>query len=489
MRNAGVPAGAITAETIQLAKEALSNPQPVNGPGLRKAGFNIAEGLEGVNLEAPSKKLFPVYSPLRNKIARIQAPVGASAVQWRQIDEINSNKLRPGVAENARNTFNTTLTTDKTASFKTLGHDDYVGFEALSRSKGFEDIRATAALNLLYSVMISEESVILGGNSTDIGGPVAVATPVQGAAAGGALADGNYFVRVSALTLGGQLQAQKAGATLEANGESIPTNSAVLAIAAGSGTASMSFTFDDVKGAVAYNVFVTDPGDAVALAKFHSTITVNTLVVLVLGTGVVGNTTDLTGDALEFDGIISQIETNATGNLYKSLDGAKLTSDTAAGIVEFDDILEEMWNVYRLGPSQIIVNAQQAKDVTKIIGGSTGVSMQIYLQDGQRNIVGGVYVGAYLNKFASAFAEGFPNEIPINIHPDLPAGTIIFYVGTLPYPNNQVPNVWEIEALQEYTQYEWALATRRYEFGIYHQEVLKGYFPKAQATLVCVGKS
>ena len=71
MRNAGVPAGAITAETIQLAKEALSNPQPVNGPGLRKAGFNIAEGLEGVNLEAPSKKLFPVYSPLRNKIARI----------------------------------------------------------------------------------------------------------------------------------------------------------------------------------------------------------------------------------------------------------------------------------------------------------------------------------------------------------------------------------------------------------------------------------
>lgn len=477
------PKAQITQETLEAAKAAFASPSPALS--LQKAGINIAENLIGINLEAPSKKLFPVYSPLRNRIARVKSGVGASAVQWKAITAINSANLWPGVAENQRNSFNTTQTQSFTASFATLGHDDYVGFEALQRSVGFEDVRATAALNLLYSCMISEEKVILGGQATDIG-PVTGLAGVGAVTTGGTLVPATtYNIAVSALTLRGYLKAEKAAAAPgpnEADGES---TAATVAVAPGGANNSIVLTWDALPGAVAYNVFVdASPGTADYLA----TVTANTYTVLAEGTGADPNTTNLTGSPLEFTGIIGQVAAATTGtSRFVDMEGGTLTSDGAGGITQFDAILKAMWDSLQLGPTAILCNSQQALDITKKIGGSSNLAYRIVLEDGQRNVVGGMYVGSYLNKFASSFAEGFPNDIPIKIHPFMPAGTIVFLTETLPYPNNQIPNVWEIEALQEYTQYEWALSQRRYEFGIYFMEVLKGYFPSGNAMMVGVG--
>jgi hypothetical protein len=479
-----LPVSAITEETLSLAKAAFGNPQ--TGPGLSKAGINIAESLVGINLEAPSKKLFPVYSPLRNKIARVKSPVGATAVQWRQIDAINSANLWPGVAENTRNSFNTTATSSKSATFVTLGHDDYVGFEALAASKSFEDVRATAALNLLYAAMISEEKVILGGNASNIGKPASLtATP---AITGGSLTTaggGVYKTAVSALVLRGYDQGATGHASADADGETDGRTATDATVASGS-TGSIALVWPAVKGAVAYNVFVSDEGGSTR--KYLATTTVNGYTIKTTAASTnVPNTADKTGNSLEYDGFIASIEGNASpAALFKDMANGTLTSDSAGGISEIDAILKAMWDSYRLGPNEILVNSQQALDITKKIGSSSNLAYRIMLQDGQRNVTGGIYVGSYLNKFASSFAEGIPNEVPIRIHPNMPASTILFPVYALPYPNNQVPNVWEIENRQEYTQYEWALSQRRYEFGIYWQSVLKSYFPKAQAAMVGV---
>jgi hypothetical protein len=419
------------------------------------------------------------YSPLRNKIARVASSVGATAVNWKRITGINTANLWPGVAENTRAAaFNTTGVDSKSATFVSLGFDDYVGFEALAASKGFEDVRATAALNLLYSVMIGEEKVILGGQSTDIGAPTTLAGATSTTSAGALVTD-TYYVYASALTLRGYEKAEKSTGTANADGESLVGSSASITINGALNT--ITATWTRVKGAVAYNVFTKKGAAAI---KYHSTVTVNSCTIITQGAaGTTPNTSDETGSALEFTGIIGQIAADGT---VTSLDNASLTSDTAGGITEIDTVLKAMWDSYRLGPTQILVNSQQAKDITTKIGASSALSYRVVLQDGQKNIVGGIYVGAYLNKFASSFAEGFPSEVPIRIHPNLPAGTMIFLVEQLPYPNNQVPNVWEIETRQEYTQYEWALTQRMYEFGIYSQEVLKGYFPAAQTLLVNV---
>jgi hypothetical protein len=476
-------AATITQETIDLAKDAFNKGPQIQPGEVRKAGLNLAENLVGINLEAPSKKLFPVYSPLRNRIARKQESIGSTAVQWREISAINANKLWAGVAENTRNSFNTTTTASRTASYVTLGHDDSVGFEALWSSKMFEDVRAVAALNLLYSVMISEEKMILGGNAVAVAPPAAPAG-VASNTADGALAAGDYKAKISSLVLRGHDRGAKGivgGA--DSDGESLPSaESAAVTIAGANDT--ITWTWAAVKGAVAYNVYVDKDGGGF---KYQTTVTSCKFIQKSFdAAGNSPNANDLTAGANDFEGVIAQIE-KAAGGDFTDLKGAALASDGAGGIVEFDDVLRRLWDNHRLGPTAILVNAQESQSITKLIGSSSNLAFRIYLRDGQRDIVGGIYVSAYLNKFSSSFAEGVPQEIPIKIHPFLPASSILFLTESLPYPNNQVPNAWEMSVLQEYTQYEWALVQRRYEFGIYLREVLKAYFPKSNAALVCVG--
>jgi hypothetical protein len=474
-----IPMGAITAETLELAKAAFGRGPTLVPGGLQKAGINLAENLVGINLEAPSKKLFPVYSPLRNRVSRKAAAFGATATSWKSVKKINSTKVLAQVAEKLRNASVTTLTEDRSATFKSFGLDDFVTHEALAASKGFEDVRAMSALQLLYAVMIAEEQLILGGNVTNIGAPAGV--PATSVSAGPVnFGAGTYSFKVTAITLDGHIiEASGRTAGVDSAGESLESTVSGAQIVGAA--EKVTVTWADVKGAVSYNVFAKLAADPLWTLQTPRRVTTNSWTndAAYVITVPVPNVADKTGDALAFDGFIPQIQRNVDlpAAQYITKNNGVLTADGANGITEFDDLLAAMWNNFNLGPTMILVNAAQARDVTKkIISGSGTPVSRIMLQDGERNIVGSLYVGSYLNKFASSFAEGFPNDIPIKIHPKLPPGTILFIVEQLPYPNNQVPNVWEIETRQEYTQYDFAMTDRSYPFGIYGQQVLKGYF-------------
>ena len=88
-------------------------------------------------------------------------------------------------------------------------------------------------------------------------------------------------------------------------------------------------------------------------------------------------------------------------------------------------------------------------------------------------VAGGVMVKDYLNRFSMAGGQ----VIPIKIHPNMPAGTILFETESLPYPLSNVGNVTQIRCRQDYYQIEWPLRSRKYEYGVYADEVLQNYFP------------
>lgn len=67
----------------------------------------------------------------------------------------------------------------------------------------------------------------------------------------------------------------------------------------------------------------------------------------------------------------------------------------------------------------------------------------------------------------------------IRLHPNMPAGTVLFRTKKLPYPLSNVQNVVQVLTRQEYYQLEWPLKTRKYEYGVYADEVLQNYFPPA----------
>jgi len=137
----------LTAEAIAEFRK-VAGGAPVPGDILAKAGITQASGLVNYDLQRPAKQLFPVLTPLRNKLPRVSGN-GGTATNWKAVTAINTLALQPFVPEGVRNGLVTTSVVDKAASYKSIGLEDSVTFEADLASKEFEDVRATTAQRLL----------------------------------------------------------------------------------------------------------------------------------------------------------------------------------------------------------------------------------------------------------------------------------------------------------------------------------------------------
>jgi hypothetical protein len=484
-----------SAQTIQAIQRAFSKGVVPADLPLAKAttqGISTATGLVGINLEAPAKNLFPVLSPLRNRFPRKGAATGSTAVQWRAITGINTTAIKAGVAEGNRNSVVSTAEVDHSQAYKTFGLDDFVTFDAVDAAAGFMDIRAEATANLLAATMVEEEKIILGGNVQAIGKPAAMTTPYGAAdssAAGPFTASTAYDFAVSALTSYGYLNAATGrtggvDASDETDGRTLTT------FTTGSGKTSVVLSWGAVRGAVAYNVFIgTHSGTLYyAFTTAQTSIIIDSTVLAALpGSGHTPNLADQTADALSYDGLIPQIEASAisqyTGNgaYFHDMQGAQLSSDNANGVPEIDAMLRYLWDHWRIGPTALIVNAQEAQNIATAIvqgGNAAGTTRWVQQVNADGTVTGGLVADSYRNKFTA------PRIIPIEIHPYLAPGTIIAISERLPFPRTNVPNPFEIDMRREYTQYDWAQVARKFEFGVYAAGCLKAYFPAGCGTIV-----
>jgi hypothetical protein len=231
-----------------------------------------------------------------------------------------------------------------------------------------------------------------------------------------------------------------------------------------------------VPGAVGYAWFWGTGGSPVLGA-----LTTTSQVVIsaaAIGTQVPSTlSTDNSTNALAFDGLISQICKAGSGSYYKALvPGATLTSNGAAGVNEIETALESFWDNYRLSPNVMLVNSQELKNISsKVIAGGGASLFRFTEQGGGNTVTAGSVVGNYLN----SFSMGGGQLIDIMLHPNVPAGTIIFMSSKIPYPLSNVPNVLQMKLRRDYYQIEWPLRTRRYEYGVYFDGVLQNYFPPA----------
>ena len=94
---------------------------------------------------------------------------------------------------------------------------------------------------------------------------------------------------------------------------------------------------------------------------------------------------------------------------------------------------------------------------------------------GGNQLTAGGVVKSYFNPFSMSGGS----EIEVMLHPNVPAGTIIFITKEIPYPLSNVQNVLQMKLRRDYYQIEWPLRTRRYEYGVYFDGTLQNYFPPA----------
>jgi hypothetical protein len=465
---------------------------------------SATSGLTFYDLEPGAKLLYPVLTPLRNAIPRVSGKGGIQA-NWRAITAINTSAQRFGVSAANRGGVLAVATQDYSAAYKGIGIETSVDFEAQYAGQGFDDIRGIAAKTGLEALMLGEEAIILGGNASV--GLGTTPTPVlSDQATGGALtANTTYSVICAALTLDGVMYATVAGGVqgeitrTNADGTSdtfgggaaAPSTSATISTANdGNATHAIKASVATVSGALGYAWF----WGAVGAEALGAITTINSVLITAAATGTQHASTlgasDNSTNALVFDGLIAQSVKAGSGSYVYTMPtgtagtGTPLTADGSGGIVEIDLVLKFMWDNYRLSPDTMWVSSQEALNISKkILQGSNNAAQRFVFESSQNAIGGGIMVRTYLNRFSMQGGT----VVDIKIHPNMPAGTLLMTTNILPYPLSGVGNVMQIRTRQDYYQIEWPLRSRRYEYGIYADEVLQHYFPPSLALISNIG--
>lgn len=505
----GSALGPNTAETIALFKEALSKQSDELAKNWTQNSTST-QGLQIYNLEAPSKKLFPVLTPLRNRLPRVSKP-GGNALNWKAVTAINNSTIPAGVSEGNRNATALTTTQEFTAPYRGIGLEDYVTFEADYAGQGFEDIRALAAENLLKALMIAEERMLLWGNGSDGKALGTTPTPSIAAASGTGPVAGTYSVICIALTyesyirsavnatgVPGQLSRASAGAYSNTDTVNLgaAAQSANNTVTSSGGNLSLQVWVAAVPGACAYawylgtagseklQAITTVNGSATAPAYTHTATTFASN-----QAATSAPSSDYSKDSLSFTGIMQSIFSANTGYI-KSLDGGTLHADSSGGITEIEDMLQNLYDNKRLSPELLVVNSRSVRDIIAGVlkNNTSAFKIEIAADQGssQGAFTGGVILARYLGKFAGASGEAGA-AIPVMVHPNMPPGTIAALSFTLPYPVNGVPTCWQVATRQEYYAIEWPRIARKYEYGVYADELLQSYAPFAHGVIYNIG--
>ena len=480
-----------------------------------------------VQLLYPFKELIPLIS----KLPRVGAD-GGNAYHWKRITAVNVNNIALGVSEGNRGARIGITEQDQTATYKTLGLESSATFEARLGAKNLHpEALGTAIQSTLRSTMIGEEQcLVLGNANTPLG---TTPTPVLAAGGtGGTIATGTLYVICVALAGFGRLTTtpwNNAQSTGGVPGQITKTNADGSTDTYGGGSAKASneanvavtlgqvvtASVTPVANAVGYAWFI---GSASGAEHYALTTSANEVIFTQQAPGtnqpvtnlqVGGVYIDNSTNALLPDGILSQIYGNPFGTAYSTSMGTNpvlpsgvaisnggsliYTATTAntgltisgTNIAEFDLILQAAYDQYKVGFNRILMSSVDiANSMGSFFGQGSAAGFRI-LFDAEAEtgrIVAGRRVTSYLNKF-------FGNTLDIEIHPFVPPGTIIFWSDRVPYELSGVSNILEAHVRQDYYQIQWPMKSRRYEYGVYVDEVFSNYFTPGFAMITNLNTS
>src|SRR4051812_23047254 len=351
--------GSNVAEALRLVRETMSANTPVMGVGaspLSKAFLqptSATTGLQVYDLEAPAKLLYPVLTPLRNKIPRVGGGKGIQA-NWRAITAINSAGVSAGLGQGNRGGVIDQTVKEYFAAYRGIGLDNYVTFEADMSAEGFQDLKSTAVQSLLRALMVQEERIILGGNG--ITGLGVTPTPsVTAIASGGAIATGvTVQVGCVALTMEGKRLASvatgvpqvitrtNADGSTDTYGGGAGAPSAVASVATTANSSSVSARVAPVIGAFGYAWYLGVGGTQYLVAVTTINSFLYTAALPATGQTFGSLSGDNSVNNLVFDGFSAIAAKPGSSAYWAAMPtgtdgvGTALTPDGSGGIVEID---------------------------------------------------------------------------------------------------------------------------------------------------------
>jgi hypothetical protein len=433
---------------------------------------------------------------------------GGNATHWKTVTAINATNISGGVARGQRGGKIAVDTNDMSAAFKSLGLEASIDFETrYEEGELAPDNISTAVQSALRSVLIYEEKCTIFGNTSLALGTTP--TPVLTASAsGGSLATQTLSVIAVALTgegyygssiaagVPGQISRINADGTTATYGGGSAKASASQTVSVTGPTGSAAATVARVSGAFAYAWYWGTAGNE----TLGAITTINSAQITAAATGTQpasAVSSDNSQNPLVFDGILSQMTGQSFGAASRSYvgvlptgtagTGTGLTTDNNGGIEEFDELLKDRWDKYKLGFDRILCNSQEAININRkaLNGSASGATSLFRFQleaDKSEGVVAGSRVIAYHNKFTG-------RDLDVVVHPWVPPGTIVFWSDRVPYALSNVSNILQFKVRQGYYQIQWPLATRQYQYGVYVDEVLQNCFTPAFGMITNIGNA
>lgn len=449
----------ISEETLAIFKAATS-------------GVTTSTGIFGIDL-SDLISLVPVVTPWRDFLARTGPDMGADVAQWKALLNINNQQPKPGVAFDAAGPLALLQEQNVYAPYQPVAMGYTVTRDAIARAKGYADAKAIAIYNSINQWKIGEDILGLGAQAFALARPAA--PTLVDATTGGSIANSTAtYVAVAARTGSGYYYCNGDN-TGAGNGNSRGNSANLTTSTVGSGTHTVSASIPSVIGAVAYDWFQSANGTTwyyyttttVPSVTMTSTIAANqtppTSTLPLLSTTV--PTLSLTADngsagTGEFNGLLATVTgdygsnavvTHGTGTssgaVIQDAAGAQFTV-SGGGIQQLDTLNQSLYNSVQLGPSAYMVSSQEANSLGKLILNTPGAVTYLTMDDanGRGRIVAGGRVGSYVNRLTG-------EQVPIELHPHIPPGTLIARRDTIPFPNANINKVFEMRCLDDLYNY------------------------------------
>ena len=473
----------LTHETLDLLRQINRNDPMAKSQLAKAGGISQSTGLVFYDLQVPSEKAIPLITPLRLMIPR-RPGRGDTAHRWKAITALDLTTTAE-VGEGHRGAAINTVVTPLSAAYAGIGLENPVTWEARYASQNFEDVRATAMQLAVYDLQQKEEWQLIGGMQTQGLGQCAQATLTNTAA--GTVAAGTYYVQIVPLTLFGYKNLVLAtGLVNMGYGIASTSQSVVMADSVHAITA----TWASTPGAVAYAVYAGLSGaiklQTVVTAPTWTTTTtpITTLQNITAWTSTndysFNNEAQLGSTVNSYSGLLNYAAAYASNGMYFSdAAGTSFTSDGEGGVTQITNMLVSMFNNYKLGPTDLWVNATQGIQIRNLCSANGSQPLVRMVSDGKspdaKKFVAGYQIPDLLNPFPTCAAS-----ISVHVHPDVPAGTVIATSTRLP---DQIQQLQDgpvcIRERQPFYALQWPQIKRLHEMGVYVDANLELHVPFA----------
>lgn len=497
--------------------------------GLAKADtISQATNLLWYDLSPVVQMLYP-YAGLTPLIGRLprRAADGGNAYHWKRITGININGVSSGVSEGNRGSRIALAEQDMTARFKTLGLESSVTFEARLGAQNLNpEVLGISVQSALRSLRIDEEKLLINGNASMPLGttptPTLAVSGTTGTYSGAVYVacvalSGMGFVNYTtynSTTLTGGVPGRQtkinADGSIDTYGGGSAAPSAITTITPGA-TQIITATVTAVNGAMAYAWYVGSSNSASAMYLAGITPSNQAIFLSVPAATnqplsalyVSGSPADNSTNVLVPDGVMPQlygallgpspgtamatnptlpsgISLSSSGSIVYSMSSGNTGLTVSGGnVTEIDAVLRAGYDQYKIGYDRILLSSVDMLDTfgAMLNVASSANTFRVLMEaDALGRVIAGRKVTSYMNKF-------YGNTLDVEVHPYLPPGTVVIWSDRSPYELSNVANILEARVRQDYYQIQWPWKTRRYEYGVYVDEVFALYFAPAFAVI------